>query len=238
MRIRLLIFVFATLAVAVGAQQAAPVRLPAPEPATAVYPLDTALLQWPLPPDGQAYADIDGRHLHAYVVDRPRSPVGIAIRATRSSGGVSPAPRATLNRLTGWPRHFRRIGLTDVRVQPLDLPPQWMPQSWRITATARCRDAGARSLRAAGVRHSRHERRGPRRRRGLGRHRQRRGFRRPLTCAAKPSSCSACRCPGIDEQHLDARGRPQARGIANAAAAVFEVMALPGNPRDALVSPA
>ena len=26
------------------------------------------LLQWPLPPTGQAYADIDGKHLHTYVV--------------------------------------------------------------------------------------------------------------------------------------------------------------------------
>ena len=31
---------------------------------------------------------------------------------------------------------FRKIGLTDVRLQPFDLPPQWMPRSWEIAATA------------------------------------------------------------------------------------------------------
>jgi hypothetical protein len=30
---------------------------------------------------------------------------------------------------------FRQIGLTDVREQPFDLPPQWMPQSWSVKAT-------------------------------------------------------------------------------------------------------
>src|SRR6266545_1110077 len=29
--------------------------------------LEDALLEWPLPPGGQAYATIDGRHLHGYV---------------------------------------------------------------------------------------------------------------------------------------------------------------------------
>ena len=70
MRMRLLIFPFATLAVAVGAQQAAPVRLPAPEPATGGISAGRRVLQWPLPAAGQAYADIDGRHLHRYVVDQ------------------------------------------------------------------------------------------------------------------------------------------------------------------------
>ncbi|HET7440618.1 MAG TPA: hypothetical protein VFJ47_04890 [Terriglobales bacterium] len=31
---------------------------------------------------------------------------------------------------------FSRIGLSDVRIQPFNLPPQWMPQSWQITASS------------------------------------------------------------------------------------------------------
>src|SRR5215469_14922846 len=31
---------------------------------------------------------------------------------------------------------FRQIGLSDVHEQPLDLPPQWMPQSWSVVASA------------------------------------------------------------------------------------------------------
>ena len=31
---------------------------------------------------------------------------------------------------------FRRAGLTDVRQQLFDLPPQWMPQSWSVSASS------------------------------------------------------------------------------------------------------
>ncbi|HJZ73539.1 MAG TPA: M28 family peptidase [Vicinamibacterales bacterium] len=119
-----------------GGQQPAPARLPATEPAAAVFALDNAFLQWPLPAGGQAYADIDGRHLHRYVVDQ----AAIA-RRYRDQGhpqfwgritGTS-ADAASAQWLAA---HFTRIGLTGVRVQPIDLPPQWMPQSWTVTATS------------------------------------------------------------------------------------------------------
>ena len=119
-----------------GAQQPAAVRLPAPEPAPALYPLDDVLLQWPLPAGGQAYADIDGKHLHAYVVDqaaisRRYRDQGHPQFWGRITGTSSDAESADW--LAG---HFKRIGLSDVRIQPIDLPPQWMPQSWTITATS------------------------------------------------------------------------------------------------------
>ena len=41
---------------------------------------------------------------------------------------------------------YRQAGLTDVRRQALELPPQWMPQSWTVTASA-----GGRSLDVAAV---------------------------------------------------------------------------------------
>ncbi|HJS73542.1 MAG TPA: M28 family peptidase, partial [Vicinamibacteria bacterium] len=31
---------------------------------------------------------------------------------------------------------FREAGLSDVRIQPLDLAPQWMPQSWEVSVTS------------------------------------------------------------------------------------------------------
>ena len=30
---------------------------------------------------------------------------------------------------------YREFGLTDVRSQPIDMPPQWMPQHWTVTAS-------------------------------------------------------------------------------------------------------
>src|SRR5689334_9853990 len=70
MRAPFLSLSLATLTFAAAAQQPAVPRLPAPEPARAPYSLDDALLQWPLPADGRAYADIDGKRLHRYVVDQ------------------------------------------------------------------------------------------------------------------------------------------------------------------------
>ena len=31
---------------------------------------------------------------------------------------------------------FRSVGVTDVRIQPLQLLPQWFPQTWRVTVTS------------------------------------------------------------------------------------------------------
>ncbi len=126
----------AAAVLALAAAQSAPVRLPAPEPAAAVYPLDEAFLRWPLPAGAAAYADIDGRHLHTYVVEQ-----AAISRRYRDDGHPQ-----FWGRITGtssdaesadWlARHFKRIGLSDIRIQPIDLPPQWMPQSWTITATS------------------------------------------------------------------------------------------------------
>jgi len=95
-----------------------------------------ALLEWPLPAAAQAYADIDGRHLHAYVVEqaaisrryRDQGHPQFWGRITGTSGDAESADWLAA--------HFRRIGLSDVRVQAIDLPPQWMPESWTVTASA------------------------------------------------------------------------------------------------------
>jgi len=136
MRMVLLLVAFGAVTLAIGQQSSTPVRLPAPEPAAAVYALDDAFLRWPLPASGQAYADIDGRRLHRYVVDQ----AAIA-RRYRDQGhpqfwGRITGTSADAESADWLAAHFKRIGLTGVRVQPIDLPPQWMPQSWTITATS------------------------------------------------------------------------------------------------------
>lgn len=136
MRTTLLFSSLAMLAVAAGAQRPAPIRLPAPEPASALYPLDDAYLEWPLPAGAQAYGDIDGKRLHGYVVEqaaisrryRDQGHPQFWGRITGTSGDAESADWLA--------SQFKRIGLTDVRSQPIDLPPQWMPQSWTITATS------------------------------------------------------------------------------------------------------
>ena len=170
----------------------------------------TRFLQWPLPAGGQAYADIDGRRLHTYVVDQ-----AAISRRYRDQGHPqfwgrvigSSADTGTADWLAG---HFTRIGLSDVRIQPIDLAPQWMPQSWEITRRPAADDAAARSIRGTGVWHARHGAGRPRRGRRLGRHRQRCGLRRPRR--PRQSGLHVQHgAAGIDEQHVDAEGGPSAR---------------------------
>jgi hypothetical protein len=94
------------------------------------------LLQWPLPASGGAYADIDGKQLHTFVVEqaaisrryRDEGHPQFWGRITGTSGDAESAEWLA--------NHFKRIGLSDVRIQPIDLPPQWMPQSWTVTASS------------------------------------------------------------------------------------------------------
>ena len=97
--------------------------------------LDDWFLQWPLMPGAEAYADIDGRHLHEYVVEqaaisRRYRDEGHPKYWGRIIGTSSDAESAE------WLiAKFEQIGLSEVRIQPLDLMPQWRPQSWTVSVT-------------------------------------------------------------------------------------------------------
>src|SRR5579871_4772961 len=90
---------------------------------------------WRLAPSDQQYAAIDGQHLKQYVEE-----LCAISRRYRDQG------HQFWGRITGTPADaenaewmlakFRQIGLADVHEQPLDLPPQWMPQSWSVVASA------------------------------------------------------------------------------------------------------
>ena len=96
---------------------------------------DDAYLQWPLPPTGRAYGAINGRHLHALVVEqaaisRRYRDQGHPTFWGRIIGTSSDAESAE------WlAQKFTALGLSDVRVQSLDLQPQWMPQTWDVSVT-------------------------------------------------------------------------------------------------------
>jgi len=95
-----------------------------------------ALLEWPLPPGGQAYARIDGKHLHQYVEEQ----AAIA-RRYRDQGhpkfwGRIIGSSADAESATWLANKFKAAGMTDVRIQPLDLSAQWFPQQWQVSVTA------------------------------------------------------------------------------------------------------
>jgi hypothetical protein len=114
------------------AAPAAPVRAQGPAPA--LYKLEDAFLRWPLPQDDKAYGAIDGKHLHQYVSDQTA-----ISRRYRDQGHPQFWGRIIGSSADeedrGWLlEKFKAIGLSDVHDQPFDLAPQWMPQSWEITA--------------------------------------------------------------------------------------------------------
>lgn len=119
-----------------GASDTAPRRtlygiVPQAEP---VYSLEDAFQPWPLAAADRAYGAIDGHHLHGLVVEQAE-----LARRYRDQGhpqywGRIIGTSADAESARWLSEKFTRIGLSDVRIQPIDLPPQWMPQAWEVTA--------------------------------------------------------------------------------------------------------
>src|SRR3954452_3205299 len=155
-----------TLFAAPGQRAAAQQRGAAPQaetvtPRAELYPrLEDAFLRWPLPAGAERYAAIDGKRMHRDVVEQTR-----ISQRYRDAGhpkfwgritGTS-SDRESAEWLAG---KFKAAGLSDVRIQPLDLDPQWMPQQWEVAVvgankTVRLQTAqpfyGAAALPAGGV---------------------------------------------------------------------------------------
>jgi hypothetical protein len=123
-----------------GAREETPSDIPRSTLAQSLTPpafpqsrIDEALIPFPLPEGEEAYASIDGRKMHPYVVELAQ-----ISRRYRDDGHPkywgriigSPADQETGEWLAG---KFKALGLSDVRIQPLDLPPQWVPQSYQAS---------------------------------------------------------------------------------------------------------
>src|SRR5690349_14500045 len=122
-----------SVAIAVG-QQAAPVP-GAVTPRAELYTLEDAFLRWPLPPGETRYGAIDGKRMHRDVVEQ-----AAISRRYRDAGhpkfwgriiGTS-SDRESADWLAA---RFKAAGLSDVRVQSIDLEPQWMPQAWDVVVS-------------------------------------------------------------------------------------------------------
>ena len=118
--------------------QTAPSGAAAPRTTLLAAPSDRladALLEWPLPPGEQAYGKIDGKHLHQYVEEQ-----AAISRRYRDQGhpkfwGRVIGSSADAESAEWLANKFRPIGMSDVRIQPLDLSPQWFPNQWDVTVT-------------------------------------------------------------------------------------------------------
>ena len=89
---------------------------------------------WRLAPSEQRYGSIDGAHLKQYVND-----LTAIARRYRDNGhpqywGRIIGTEADTENADWMLDRFRQLGLSDVHEQFFDLPPQWIPQSWSVTA--------------------------------------------------------------------------------------------------------
>jgi len=95
---------------------------------------DDQFLRWPYPPGDAAYAGLDGFRIKALV-----SEVTAISRKSRDEGNqywgrIAGTPYEVMT--NAWTAaQFRRIGLEQIRIQEFDLPPQWFPTSWDVTAS-------------------------------------------------------------------------------------------------------
>ena len=139
MRLRLTVLL--GLLIAIGAPRAQEGRLtdPAPDLPRGTYLppnwlADDQFLRWPYPPGDVRYQDLDGFRIKALV-----SEVTAISRRSRDEGNQywGRIAGTEYERMTNdWTAaQFRRIGLEQVRIQEFDLPPQWFPTSWEVTAT-------------------------------------------------------------------------------------------------------
>jgi len=90
---------------------------------------------WRLAAEDQKYAAINGDHLKTYVDE-----LTAIARRYRDNGhpqfwGRIIGTEADAENARWLMDKFKQIGLSDVRDQPFDLPPQWMPQSWSVVAS-------------------------------------------------------------------------------------------------------
>ena len=116
-------------------QQAQGPSAPPRNPSPANMPLATLqdmFVRFPLPPGQDAYANIDGRRMHQYVVEQ----AGIA-RRYRDAGhpkfwGRITGTSADAEDVEWMMAKFKAAGLADVRAQWYDLVPQWFPQTWDV----------------------------------------------------------------------------------------------------------
>lgn len=104
-------------------------------PGSTRYALEEAYLEWPLAPEDQAYAAIDGAALKRHV-----EALAAIAREYRDSGNPqywgriigTEGDAATARWLEA---EFRRIGLVNVRSQMFDLPEMTLPDRWRVSVS-------------------------------------------------------------------------------------------------------
>ncbi len=91
-------------------------------------------LRWPLPPGAEQYGRIDGRQMYDWVVEQAEISRRYRDQGNQFWGRIigTSSDAESADWLVD---RFNEIGLSNVYIQPLDLLPQWLPQSWEVTVS-------------------------------------------------------------------------------------------------------
>jgi hypothetical protein len=116
------------------------------------YPhdLDSSFIRMPLPPGQQAYGRLQGDHIEDYV----KQIVAFSLKDRDEGNLLWGRTAGTKNDVLveDWvAAKFKECGLEDVHKQSFDLPPQWFPTSWSLTATGSGQRVTFKTLRASGT---------------------------------------------------------------------------------------
>ncbi|HEV2597915.1 M28 family peptidase [Sphingopyxis sp.] len=100
-------------------------------PGKEAFRLEDSMLRWPLPPGEERYGRIDGQKLKPYVDELAQLSRDYRDEGNQYWGRIM----GTSVDLIGaeWlASHYRRLGLSNVRLQPFDVPTTIMPKQWSV----------------------------------------------------------------------------------------------------------
>jgi hypothetical protein len=97
--------------------------------------VEDALLEWPLPRGDERYGAIDGKHLHTYVVEQAAISRHYRDQGHPKFWGRIIGTSSDAESAQWLAAKFTALGLSDLKIQPLDLLPQWMPESWEASVS-------------------------------------------------------------------------------------------------------
>jgi len=147
----------ATALVVFGSLATSPIQtqsqdlVPPPPPNVIKYThdLDSSFIRMPLPAGQEVYGRLQGDHMKDYV----NQIVAFSLKDRDEGNLLWGRTAGTKNDVLveDWvATKFKEFGLQDVHKQSFDLPPQWFPTSWGLTATGSGRTLTFKTLRASG----------------------------------------------------------------------------------------
>lgn len=114
------------------------------------YDLDSNFIRMPLPPGQEAYGRLQGDHIEESV----KQIVAISLKDRDEGNLLWGRTAGTKNDVLAedWVvSKFKEYGLQDVHKQSFDLPPQWFPTSWSLTASGSGQKLTFQTFRASGT---------------------------------------------------------------------------------------